>query len=105
MSSSASAIGGGIPARSSSLVSGVTGDTTAAFVTQETALVRSIDLRGGAAGDGEAWAVFLFGSACFLAAAGYLVVWLRGRVRRMMIPARVTSQPTMSAVNPEPLDP
>ena len=64
------------------MASGVSGETTVVVVQRETALVRPIDLRARTAADGDAWAVLLFGSACFLVATGFFFVWLRARMRK-----------------------
>ena len=73
------------------LASGVRGEMPAVVVQHETALVRSIDLRPHATAEGDAWAVLLFGSAFFVVAVGFLLVWLRARIRRAVVPARVTA--------------
>lgn len=91
----------------SALASGVSGDTTAIVVQQETAVVRSIDLRARTSADGDAWIVLLVGSAFFLVAFGFLVVWLQARIRRVTaaaVPVRVNRQRTAMAAIPEPLD-
>jgi hypothetical protein len=75
-------------------------------VGQETALVRSIDLRPHTSADGDAWAVLLFGTALFLVAAGFLFVWLRGRMRQAAaVPVRVTHSVPSTPHDAEPIDP
>ena len=96
MSAAISVIGGGILPRfvsTTHLASGVSGEVPAVVVQRETALVRSVDLRPRMAGDGDAWAVLLFGSAFFLVAIGLLIVWLRGRIRREPVPVRTKGRP------------
>ena len=107
MFAAVSAIGGGIPLGPATLASGA-GEGMAPVVHQETALVRSVDLRTRNAGDGDAWAVLLFGSVLFLVALGFLIAWLRGRFRRsaaVAVSLRPATTPPATPSDREQLDP
>jgi hypothetical protein len=106
MMSVGSTIGGGIAwGGTGAAFVAASADTTTVIVQQETALVRSFDLRPQTRGDGDAWVVLLFGSTFFLVAVGLLFVWLRGKLRQSAerVGVRVSDQPTAPAS--ERLDP
>ena len=102
--STASAIGGRIPSGWLTLASGSgSGQTTGVLVAHDTALVRSIDLRGATESDGEAWVVLLFGLALFLAASVFFFIWLQERTRRRL--AVATPRPVPSVADADQVEP